>query len=159
MQFINYLLALIVTFLGLYVGALLGFICAEELRVGQKYFLIIKKLLLLLIFLITIFQLFISGYYIWLVMVFSLAYYLIKKNTKDSLLFSSIFLSAAFYLSSFNADIFLLISSLIFVYALPIGTMIVYANKKSNNKDIMKLIFKHNYVYLVLPILLYYMHL
>ena len=48
MEILNYVLALVFSFLGIFAGMLLGYIAKEELRAGKKYFIWMQNILLIL---------------------------------------------------------------------------------------------------------------
>ena len=48
MEILNYVLAIIFSFFGIFAGMLLGYIAKEELRAGKKYFVWMQNILLIL---------------------------------------------------------------------------------------------------------------
>ena len=133
MQIINYLLASIISYLGLLAGVMLVKMAPEEQKPGRKYFILIKKIIF------------------FLAMAFLLAYY--RINLALSLLallfvgiivasrklekseFAYFFLGIAFFLSGKITGLFAIESVLVFLYGIPAGSLI-FNIKKKNYRDI-----------------------
>lgn len=151
MQFINYFLASLVSFSGLFVGMFLAFYTKEELKQGKKYFVIIEKLLLSLVL---FFFLFFYELDMITILVISLLFFVIILVLKfDNYPIVYIALAIIFYLTQDN-NIFPLISSLIFLYGLPVGTLIAYKMKNKKN-DIFKFLLKKYSLFVIIALLLY----
>jgi hypothetical protein len=142
MDLMNYILAAIVTYLGLFAGMLLAFFTEEELKPGRKYFTIIRRICILLIF-GSLFYYFIANKLILEVVITTiifavLAYFCyhlgIRANKGERPISNSymvyVVLAIVFYLSSKVIGMHILISSLLFLYGLPAGTQITDPKKK-----------------------------
>ena len=139
MQFINYFSASIISFLGLLAGIILIRIAPEEQKPLRKYFAASRWILLLLIFA------FVAFYYsknvFYLLVLFAcfvlavLIEYKIRNELKKSMIISTA-LGAIFFLSSSNPNLFIIESSLIFLYGIPTASLI-YSRKEKNHYKIL----------------------
>lgn len=121
MQPINYFFASVASFSGLLIGLIMVKIAPEEQKPLQKYFALMGKILLLLVFIFLIFY-FLNNwiYFTVLAAVFALllfAEYQIKALPKRLIITYSV-LGILFYLSSKNVNLLVMESSLIFLYGL-----------------------------------------
>ena len=127
--FFNYFLASAVSYLGLACGAALAFIAPEELSHGRYYLLWLKRALFVAIFTAFI-------YYspakniLFSVLLLVLASLFIRYS--DGHVFY-IILGLLFYLSSSGSRFFLTITSMIFLFGLPTGTL--FADKRFLEKE------------------------
>ncbi len=135
MQFINYLSTTTLVYAGLLAGIILGYISKEEVKAGRKYFIIIQKIILLLI--IISFSAYsrldiILRLSIFFVLISSLIIIHFKDiNILRYSLITYTILGIIFYISSSISRLFLINSSLIFLYGFPTGTLLV--DFKKNN--------------------------
>jgi len=89
------------------------------------------------------------------ILVISLFFFVIILVLKfDNYPIVYIALAIIFYLVSRNNDIFSVVSSLIFLYGLPIGTLIAYKMKNKKN-DIFKFLLKKYSLFVIITLLLY----
>jgi len=147
MNFLNYLLVALISFLGLIAGIIIISMAKEEQRPGRKYFMVTKDIILLLI-------IFFLGYYLKLISIIFvlliLAVYLLKKykfrKLKEDYLVYSI-LGLALFISKDMDNLFLIIASLTFIYGLIYGAVI----RRKSIKDNLILMLK-NVGYLVVSI-------
>jgi len=113
--------------LGIVFGYLLGKIAPEELKPGNKYFILFKRIMFILVSLFVIVY-FIQYVSIVITLIFVLLAIVIfvlllkMKNEWLEILPFVLFLSAVIFHSEQN--FYLVLSSLIFVYGLPVGTLI-----------------------------------
>jgi len=139
MQFINYLSASIISFLGLLAGIILIRIAPEEQKPLRRYFAASKKILLLLIFAFVAFYYSKNiTYFLMLSAFFALSItieYRIHNELKKSMIISAA-LGAIFFLSSANQNLFIIESSLIFIYGIPTASLI-YTRKEKNHYKIL----------------------
>ena len=49
MEIVNYVLVLVVSFIGLFIGNIVSLMSKEELKIGEKWFKILEKLIFVLI--------------------------------------------------------------------------------------------------------------
>jgi len=135
MNLLNYSLTAIIAYLGLFIGFILAIIAKEEIKPGKKYFLFLQKIILLLIFVFLL--IFIKLNYILALLILAFIIIYISK-TKNKMLYIYTILSIIFYLSSKKLNLFILESSLIFLYGVPAGTLLTKKNKKETIIDILK---------------------
>ncbi|MBI2549357.1 hypothetical protein HYW21_08470 [Candidatus Woesearchaeota archaeon] len=131
MSFPVYFLSLAITVLGFGCGAALAFITPYELKQGYKFFVLFQAFLLAIILFILGLRLHsIVGVLLVLLPLLLLRFYPVAFSSK--VLFS--FLGLLLSLSSRDVQLFLLTSSLIFVYGLPTGTIIVVRFKRTQKE-------------------------
>ena len=130
MNFLTYLLALIITFFGIFLGSLLVLMAPEEQKPGKKYFIWFRDILLLLVvfFLLYFNNLSLSFGFVFVLIVISLLVYFKGNSYIVYLLFA-----AVLYLSSKEISFFIIEASLIFLYGLPTGSLLMdYKRKKKS---------------------------
>ncbi|MBI2658249.1 hypothetical protein HYX08_06170 [Candidatus Woesearchaeota archaeon] len=136
MQFINYFFASAVSFSGLIIGMLLIRIAPEEQKPLGKYFEIARKILLLLIFAFLAFYLYndslnflvLLGYFAFAVLIEYSLHDLPRKTMVTYTL-----LGILFFLSSKNANLFVIESGLVLLYGIPTASLM---HKKKEEKRI-----------------------
>ena len=135
MQIINYLLASIISYLGLLAGVILIKMAPEEQKPGKKYFILIKKIIFFLIiaFLLAYYKLNLIFSLFLLLFLFILM--LTKKMKLEKLALAYFFLGIIFFLSSKIIDLFVIELVLVFLYGIPAASLI-FNIKKKNYKDI-----------------------
>jgi len=141
MELINYILTIIISFLGFPLGILLAKISPEEIKTGKKYFKIIQTTLLIFIlfFLLDFFKLNLFITILVTSFVFLLSFYWSKNK---SFLFYLLF-PLVIYFSKINLKLFALQASLIFIFSLVTGSLAVEVkNKKfvSSSKKLVKIV-------------------
>ena len=122
MEILNYFLALIVSFSGIFVGMLLGYIAKEELKPGKKYFIWMQNIILILaaIFVLYSFHLnIILSIIIGLLITLGIIYF------KPKAVIGYILLAILIFISIGNTNLFILTSSLTFLYGFPTGSLIL----------------------------------
>lgn len=134
MQFITYFSASIISFLGLLIGILLVKIAPEEQKPLEKYFALLRKILLLLIFAFLIFFYFNDWFFLMVLLAYFaflifFEYKIINRLKKSMVIYS--LLGILFFLSSKNTNLFTIESSLILLYGMPTASLLF--NKKENN--------------------------
>ena len=120
MEFLNYLLISVVSYLGVIAGYILMLVAPEEKKEGMKYFNVIQHFLFLIFVLFAIFFkfsdiLFILGGVLALALFYSLKRYQIHV--------SYLSFSVFFYLFSASTE-FLIFSVIIFIYGLAAGSIL-----------------------------------
>ena len=154
MQFLNYFLISIISYLGLLAGILLVKIAPEEQKPLRRYFEWLRKLILLLIFLFLIFYYsnspaYIVALLIYLVFIIFVEYKLSSLSRKSIIIYTA--LGIIFYLSSKNPNLFVIESSLIFLHGMPAAS-IMFSKKEKNYAEI----FLHNLGFLLVANLAYF---
>lgn len=143
MMHLDFLLSAIVVFLGLVVGAILAFIAPEELKPGEKYFSIFRRALLLSITIIFAYQYFTEVWLILLMVVFiGYSFYLFhfaKQKSKERMIY--FLLGFILFLAYKDRAIFLIQSTIIFLYGLPEGTLFAKEFIKNKRLFVVKKLF------------------
>jgi|GEM_PF-2338006 len=134
---ITYILTLMFTFLGVYVGAILAFIAPEELKPGKLYFKAFMNTILVFIFMILLYA-YGANLFILIVLgvVASLFLYFTSEITPINQI-AYFFLGVVYYFSTLTMDLFIVISSMIFIYGLPLGSMYVARRLKMSKKTLL----------------------
>jgi len=136
MQFINYFFASAISFSGLLAGLMLVRIAPEEQKPLEKYFIIIRKILLALIFIFPVPFYFYSSYIYFGALLAYFAFLIFIEYRMEDLFKKSIviysLLGILFFLSSKNTNLIVIESSLIFLYGLPAASL-AYGKKKKNH--------------------------
>ena len=134
MQFLNYFFASIITFLGLLIGIVLIRIAPEEQKPLDKYFIMLRRILLLIIFAFLIFYYFKNFFIFFTLVIYLIFAVFVEFKTKNllrkSMLAYSI-LGILFFLSVQNINLFVIESSLMLLYGMPTASLIY--NRKENN--------------------------
>jgi hypothetical protein len=127
MNFILEILMLLFACTGIIFGVILAMIAPEELKLGKKYFLLIKKVLFVILFFFINYLLYIGETYTLMVIFSILAIILfvieltIWKKVYEIANYI-IFLIPYFFVGDQNSK--LILAVLIFIYGLPTGTLI-----------------------------------
>ena len=130
--FISYFLASIIAYLGLLLGVILIKLSPEEQKPGEKYFIILKKILFIIILISLLFFYNLNIIFITILILFSLILILNRKLNLEKTALVYLFLGIVFYLSSKILNLFILESVLIFLYGIPVSSLIL---KKKNYID------------------------
>lgn len=130
MNILNYSLSAIISYLGLFIGFFLALIAKEEIRPGKKYFILLQKVILLLIFIFLIVNIELNYQIILLFLVFAILQIYRTKKEFNELPYTYIILAIIFYISSKRLNLFIIESSLIFLYGLPTGSLLTKKSKK-----------------------------
>jgi len=152
MEFLNYFLALLLAYLGPVCGAALAYIAPEELEPGKKYFLALERMLLFVIAAIILYfykvplivmagVLCIVGGSLWIIGFRKMKPYLA--------------LAVLLYLSSYDARIFFLEAAVIFLYGLPVGTLIAADKIKQKKRKTIARILLDNAGFLLIGIMMW----
>ncbi|HCE31449.1 TPA: hypothetical protein DEQ89_05630 [Candidatus Daviesbacteria bacterium] len=154
MQFINYFFASLVSFFGLLIGIILVSIAPEEQKPLSKYFDLIRKILLLLIFVFLMFYYFNRAFYLLILFLYLIFAAVIEYRIKDSFrksMLNYILLGILFYASQNNINLFVIESSLILLYG-AVTASLLYDRK---SKNYFKLLF-YNIGFLIIANILYF---
>lgn len=154
MQFINYFFASLISFLGLLIGIMLIKIAPEEQKPLEKYLILARKFILLMIFVFLMFYHFNNISYVLVLMGYFIFLLFIEYKTTNLLRKSMLIyalLGILFFLSSKNTNLFVIESSLILLYGLPTASLMY--NKKAKNSY--QIIF-YNLGFVIIANLLFY---
>lgn len=154
MQFITYFFASLISYLGLFIGFLLIKIAPEEQKPLEKYFLILRKALLLLMFVFAMLYYYSDLSYLSILILSFIFLLFIEYKAKGMLrksMLAYFILGILFFLSSKNINLFTIISSLILLHGLPTASL-MYKIKEKNFKEILL----HNILFVIIANLLYF---
>ncbi len=154
MQFINYFFASLISYSGLLIGMILISIAPEEQKPLEKYLIFLRKILLSAVFVFLIFYFF-NNYASLLISIAYIIFLFFIEHKMTDLLKKSIIiyqlLGIIFFLSSRNANLFAIESSLIFLYGLPTASLIYNKRKKNHYRLIL-----YNSGFVIMAILLFF---
>ena len=141
MEILNYILAVIITFLGLFIGFMLALIAKEELRAGKPYFIFLQNLIFSLVI---FFLLFFNDITIWLaILIATLTMIFLVKTEINSIVIYM--LLAVVFNAAFRGllKMFIVEAALIFIYGIPTGSLLSYKLKNKKLKVIKEIIIKY----------------
>ncbi|MBU1111633.1 MAG: hypothetical protein ABIG93_00590 [archaeon] len=133
---------LIIALLGIVIGFIVSMFAFEELEAGQKYFIWLKRLILLLIFGCVNYQFLITGHFLVTLLFTGLIVVLFTLELRKQLFkveygYYVLFILAYIQMKLFLVDVnyLLILTSLVFLYGIPLGSLVHYRlfNKKSKN--------------------------
>jgi hypothetical protein len=153
MNFLNYSLTAVVSYLGLFVGLALAFIAKEELKDGKKYFIFMQKVILSIVF---VFLFVFDGlsYILVLLLIGCIVVYYLKNYLKkkfDDVFYNYIILAGVFLFSLKELNLFIIESSLIFLYGLPTGSLYFHKDKKKVAFNMLK-----NIIFVLVAVVLFF---
>lgn len=139
MSLFSELMILAVSLTGIFFGMTLSYISPEEMVPGKKYFLLLKRVIAGLIFILAVYVSFFEKNYFLLIpavliLFLSILAYKIKKLKSGIYELASYLLFTGIYLLSLETNFKLLTAVLIFIYGLPLGSLI--RNLKHETKKI-----------------------
>lgn len=148
---LDYFLLLIISFLGLLIGLVIGYLAKEELKPGIKYLSALKYLTLALIIILFCLKNLTNALVIAFVAIILLRSYFSKFS--DKLFYAS--LAIMLFLSWALAGVSL-IAPLIFAYGLSLGSIYLHDHIKDekNKKKILAGLFKEYFIFLAAGLLL-----
>jgi hypothetical protein len=150
---LTYILTAVFSFLGVYVGALLAFIAPEELKPGKMYFKALMNTLLVFIVLILLYAYNANIFVLILLGILgSISLYYTSDTTPINQV-AYFLLGIAFFFSVKTVDLFITISSMIFIYGLPLGSLFVAKRLKKSKKTLLTDIFLNFSFFLVLALM------
>ena len=138
MNILNYSLTALASYIGLFMGFILALMAKEEIKPGKKYFLFLQNAILSLIFLSLFIFLGLNYIVILLLLACIIIYITKKKKEFNHTIYTYILFSVIFYISSKNLNLFIIESSLIFLYGLPTGTLLTTKDKKQTIINLLK---------------------
>jgi hypothetical protein len=129
MEFFNYTLINIVSFLGIIVGYFLIFFAKEEKEPGMKYFMLTKYFTFFLIIFLSFHLM--KELLMVLILIVLLILFFRFKDKQDYIAYG--FFALIFYLISKDSFKINIIASLIFFYGLAVGAIMIDLNKKKES--------------------------
>lgn len=142
-----------VTFLGPFIGLLIGYMAKEELKDGRKYYNLIR-LALIIALLAAFFFYFPQQSISILLFIIFLIILINKRYQKDSLIYA--LFGIMHYLSLISQELLAVTTSLIFLYGLPSGSLFLEEHIRGKNKVwLIKKAFFNYWIYLAVAIILY----
>ena len=152
--FLSYILAAIISFLGILVGIILIKMAPEEQKPGRKYFIFLKMLFFFLIIAFFLFFYRVRLIFSSALLVFILALMLNRKLHLEKASLVYLLLGFLFYFSSKIFSLFVIESALIFLYGIPSASLAI-SLKAGNYKGVFM-----KKAWFFLPVLaLYLLHL
>ncbi len=134
---ITYILTTLFAFLGVYVGAILAFISPEELKPGRMYLRACMNTVLIFTVLILLYSYNAHIAVLILLGVAASSFLYYTSDTSPVNQIAYFLLGIAFFFAAKNADLFILISSLVFIYGLPLGSLFVLRKAKKSKQTIL----------------------
>ncbi|MFH1506571.1 MAG: hypothetical protein ABIE94_06315 [archaeon] len=147
----QFILALIIVFLGLFVGLFIAFFTKEELKPGKHHFILLQWILpfISLVFLVVFF----NNYFVWaIIIIFVFLYIALFRKHRQFLYWA---LSIIFFISVVDKTLFWLNSLIIFIYGLSEGSLYCFENQKKSKLELFAGLFKQHYIFLVIAIVLF----
>lgn len=135
MEIINYSLSVLIVFLGLIAGIVLAKINPEELKQGRKYFILLQKGALFIIFLLLLFFFKLDSIYIIISCILFLIFLYFVKLKKSIGIITYSLLAVILFISSFREAYFTYMAILIFIYGFPAGSLFYYNTKTHKVKN------------------------
>lgn len=145
MEFLNYALASLVAFSGLWAGAILAFISPEEMKPGKRYFRIMAKAVFILIVLAM--ALFFGTEKAFFSIIFILLSILFVIYAHERYIYP--LLGVFFYIASKDPVYFPVIAGMIFILGLPRGSLFAYEHTGMKKYRIMRKILICNFFFVI----------
>jgi len=146
---LNEIVVAFASFTGLFVGSFIASQTKEELKTGEKYFVLLEKVVIIAIISLLMH---LYAFSIWpRVIIYVLAIVVLFLIRPPSITTYSL-LGIALYLSSREATMFYWVASLIFLYGLAAGSLLFIAHKKFRPVTI----FVAHISFLIIAVMLFY---
>jgi hypothetical protein len=148
----SYFFPMLIVFSGIIVGVVLGIIAPEELRPGKQYMKVFQNIVFALAVLILMFMFELP---IWAILVAAIVVTVAELLYFDSDISIAAYTVFAllFFISSKQQSIFVVESSLIFLYGLPTGSMYLLDNLKKSSAVIFADIFLNYGIFIVIGLI------
>ena len=128
MEFLTYIFTSLIVYFGLILGGITAYMARDELKQGKKYFILMQNFILALIAAFLLYFFSISIYFMIVAsLIVFFALFLIEKSWKSYFIYP--LLAVIFYLSSKSLNLFMLESTLIFLYGFPTAALFVKKKK------------------------------
>ncbi len=142
MEPINYVLASIIVSFGLFCGAGLGWVAKEELKSGARYFVLMQNFIAVLILAFVVYLKLTNLIVISAILAFGIIYRTkLSRVPKVSFYFIVYFVLGLIFSGSIREESFVLISSLIFLFGFPTGSLIYMKKRWLRNSAYFALVF------------------
>jgi len=149
MSFLIYLISAVIAFSGVIAGAILAFNTKEEMPTAKKYFPLLQKILLIAMVAVLLNYFNISV--VIKVIIYALVIFAVSK--KQMLNFYPVIAVLFFSLGQSSQSLFL-ISTLVFIYGFPTGSLYVIRNKKMKWLELVRKVSVKHGIFLLAAILL-----
>lgn len=153
MAFLQYFLASLVAYFGLFVGNILIFIAPEELKPGKKVFSFLRMILGMFMFIVLLTFYIDSLPYFFGILGMLVLIFILYWNGWMTVMFEYIFLSLIFFLSFKDQTLFIIEALLIFMFGLPTASL--YTRFKQKKQSLL-LSLRYSY-FLVLATILFFL--
>lgn len=138
----NYFLASVVVSLGIFCGAGLGYIAKEELKPGAKYLILFQNFLAVLIFAFAVYLKQTHLIVISAIFAFGIIFRTrLARAPKTKFYFIAYFLLGLIFSGSISKESFVLMSSLIFLFGFPAGSLVFMKKRWLRNSAYFALVF------------------
>ncbi|MBN2458967.1 hypothetical protein JXB28_01675 [Candidatus Woesearchaeota archaeon] len=148
---LDYLLLLIISFLGLLAGLIIAYSAEEELQPGRKYMVVFKNLVMVLVLIVFC----IKNPNLWLILLMALVFAgcTFSKQREKALYYAL----ALMLFASWKLEGLALIAPLIFLYGLPLGSLYLHEHLKysKDKKKILAGLFKEYSAFLLIGLVLW----
>lgn len=138
MEILNYFLISLIVYIGLIAGIVISYMAKEEINPGRRYFVLAHNIILAFI-LFFILEFIHANVFVTLLLPLAFVvflFYYTETYKKSPVLYG--ILGGFFYISSFDINNLIIMSSLIFFYGLLIGALHVDFKEKNYFKVILK---------------------
>ena len=153
MTFITYLLAALVAFSGVIIGAVLALNTREEMPTARKYFPLLQKVLFVAI--ISVFLNFFKFGLVIKLLIYALVIFSILRKPA---LNSYVILAVIFFLLGQGQQSLFLVSIFIFLYGFPTGSLFIIRNKRMEWLEAVKKVTLKYGIFLVIAIALQFLY-
>lgn len=153
MEFLNYALASLAAFSGLWAGAILAFISPEEMKPGKRYFRIMSKAIFILMVLAMAFFFGMEKVFFSIIFVLLSALFMIFAHE----MYIYPLLGVFFYIASKDPVYFPIIAGMIFVLGLPRGSLFAYEHRGMKKHRILRKILICNIFFFVIALPLFFL--
>ena len=133
---LTYICTLVFSFLGVYVGALLAYIAPDELKPGRMYFRALMNAILVLIPLFILYAYNANIFVLILLGAVASVFLYFTSETSPVNQIAYFAMGIAFFFGTRTVDLFIIVSALIFLYGLPLGSLYVSRRLKKSRKTV-----------------------
>jgi len=131
MSLLTEIVPIVLSFCGILAGIGLSYLASEELQEGKKYFLLFSQLLFIALSIVISFFLLRTAppYLLFIFLFLAILFFIInlKIDRRFLIIFPYLLFLTAYFLSGKE----LLVAALLFVYGLPIGTLLRMKNEQT----------------------------
>lgn len=145
---IPYLIILLITFSGIFIGLLISYFTQEELKPGKNYFKILMHALFIAILILFFVK---NPDYVFFIFIALLIIIYSFSNYRETLYYYTL---AVIFFLSWKYNGFTLITPLIFLYSFPIGAIYLAEHSKKKKKEVILGILKQYVGFLIVGVVL-----